>query len=99
MDRYLIETPHSARDCLALVQQVYAMGYLHNFDWGCKSGEHCGWTITEAENETLARLAVPPLVRAKARVIQINQFDAAMLEGIHKNPTTEGSEKDHERDV
>jgi hypothetical protein len=90
MERYLIETPHSAQDCLALVQQVYAMGYLHNFDWGCKSGEHCGWIIIEAEDETMARLAVPPLVRAKARVIRLTRFDAAQIEGMHKNSTDEG---------
>ncbi len=40
MDRYLIETPHDAKDCVLLVQQVYAMGYLTNFEWGCKSGVH-----------------------------------------------------------
>ena len=40
MDRYLIETPHTALDCLMLVDQVYAMGYLHHFDWGCPEGVH-----------------------------------------------------------
>jgi hypothetical protein len=75
MDRYLIETPHSAQDCHMLVDQVRALGYLHFFDWGCKSGVHTGWAIIEAENEDQARLAVPPLVRRKARVIKLNRFD------------------------
>jgi hypothetical protein len=83
MDRYLIETPHSPQDCLALVQQVHAMGYLHHFDWGCKSGEHCGWAIIEADDEMIARLAVPPLVRTKARVIRLTRFDAAQIEQMH----------------
>jgi hypothetical protein len=77
MDRYLIETPHTAQDCHMLVDQVTAMGYLHHFDWGCQSGVHCGWAIIEAENEDQARLAVPPVVRKKSRVIKLNKFDGS----------------------
>ena len=84
MDRYLIETPHAAQDCLMLVHQVRAMGYAHNFDWGCKAGEHCGWAIIEAENEAEARLAVPPLVRGKARVIKLNRFAAEDVQPLHE---------------
>jgi hypothetical protein len=51
MNRYLIETPHTDQDCHRLVEQVYAMGYLYHFDWGCMAGVHCGWAIIEAENE------------------------------------------------
>ncbi len=76
MNRYLIETPHTAQDCQRLVEQVRAMGYLFHFEWGCKSGVHCGWAIIEAENEAQAQLAVPPLVRNKARVIKLFRFDA-----------------------
>jgi hypothetical protein len=75
MDRYLIETPHTDQDCHQLIAQMLATGYLHNFEWGCKSGVHSGWAILEAESEAQARLAVPPLVRNKARVIKLNRFD------------------------
>ncbi len=74
MERYLIETPHDARDCQMLVDQVYAMGFLYHFDWGCEAGVHSGWAIIDAENEKEARLAVPPIVRNKARVIKLNKF-------------------------
>ena len=77
MNRYLIETPHTARDCQMLVDQVYAMGYLHHFDWGCESGVHSGWAIIEAENEAQAQLAVPSLVRKKARVIRLTKFEGS----------------------
>lgn len=70
-----------------LVDQVYAMGYLHNFDWGCEAGIHNGWAIIEAEDEAQARLAVPPLVRKKARVIKIIKFDGRLqtIDQTHKN--------------
>jgi hypothetical protein len=85
MQRYLIETPHSAQDCKMLIDQVYAMGYLYHFDWGCKVGVHSGWAIIEAENEADARLAVPAIVRNKARVIQVNKFnrDPALFPVTH----------------
>ena len=78
MERYLIETPHREQDCLHLIQQVNAAGYLVHFDWGCMSGVHSGWAIIEAENEAQAHLAVPPLVRGQARVTKLNKFNASM---------------------
>jgi hypothetical protein len=76
MERYLIESPHDVKDCQFVIGQVYAMGYLHNFDWGCKDGVHSGWAIIEAENEADARLAVPSIVRMKARVVRLVKFDS-----------------------
>ena len=38
MNRYLIETPHTAEECLDLIKVLTAQGYLWNFDWGCKAG-------------------------------------------------------------
>ena len=69
-----------------LVDQVYAMGYLHNFEWGCEVGIHNGWAIIEAENEAQAMLAVPSLVRRKARVIKLNKFtrNSEMYKKAHK---------------
>ena len=83
MDRYLIETPHEVEECLMLFSQLRAMGYLYHFDWGCKAGVHSGWAIIEAESEQQAQLAVPPLVRHKARVIKLNRFDPAEDQVLH----------------
>ncbi len=79
MDRYLIETPHTDEDCQRLIDNVYAMGYIYHFDWGCDAGVHCGWAIIEAEDEEQARLAVPSLVRNKARVIKLKKYTPETL--------------------
>jgi hypothetical protein len=85
MDRYLIETPHTGSECLALIKLINAQGYLWNFDWGCEAGIHSGWAIIiDAENEVEARLAVPPLVRSRARIIRLNKFDATTIENYEK---------------
>ncbi len=51
MDRYLIESPHDLENCAQVLQQIQAMGYLYNFDWGCKAGVHVGCASIEAESE------------------------------------------------
>ncbi len=84
MDRYLIETPHTASECLDLLKLLNAQGYLRNFDWGCKAGVHSGWTVIQAENEAQARLVVPPLVRNRARIIKLNKFDATCVKDYEK---------------
>ena len=80
MNRYLIETPHTGPECLVLIELFNARGYLLNSDWGCKAGIHSSWGIIDAENEAQARLAVPPLVRSRARIINLNKFDATAIE-------------------
>ena len=84
MDRYLIETPHTSQECLILVKELNAQGFLWNFDWGCEAGIQSGWAIIEAESEAQARLAVPPLVRNRARIIKLNKFDATTVEYYEK---------------
>ncbi len=84
MDRYLIETPHSDANCLALLEALNARGYLNNFDWGCKAGVHSGWAIIEAENEAQASLSVPPLVRNLARIVRLNKFTSREVMALHR---------------
>ena len=84
MDRYMIETPHTAEECLDLITVLNAKGYLLHFDWGCKAGVHSGWAIIEGENDAEARLAVPPLVRSRARIVKLNKFDDRTIEDCEK---------------
>jgi hypothetical protein len=85
MDRYLIVTPHTQSECMGLLSQVLAMGYLHNFDWGCEDGEHIGWAIIEAQSRDQAKLAVPPLVRRKAKVIRLTKFKDEDVKSTHSS--------------
>ena len=83
MDRYLIETPHEMQECSQLFDQFRVMGYLYNFDWGCKAGVHSGWAIIEAESEKQAQMVVPAIVRGKARVIKLSRFDPVEDKALH----------------
>jgi hypothetical protein len=66
LDRYLIESPHTAEDCKKVVKSVYTQHFLNNCDWGCMSGVPTSWVIIEAENEKEAMLVVPHVLRNNA---------------------------------
>ena len=83
MNRYLIETPHTGKECAKLIREIHAQGYLHHFEWGCEAGVHCGWAIIESESEEKARLVVPPSLRKTARVIKLTTYDGADAESLH----------------
>jgi len=83
MNRYLIESPHSGEQCLDILKQAVAAGYVTHFEWGCKAGRHTGWIILEAENEAQALLAVPVLVRPKATIVQLNRFSPEEVNSMH----------------
>src|SRR5713226_10262985 len=90
VDRFLIESPHTVEECKRVVKNVYASGYLNNFDWGCKDGVHTGWVIIEAESGSQALWVVPPFLRSKARAVRLVKYDPEMVEdGL--NPQAKGT--------
>ena len=82
MERYLIESPHSAEECSKVIEEVELAGYLHQFEWGCKDGVHSAWAIIEAENRAHAKQIVPWMVRDKARIVKLAKFEA--VDPLHK---------------
>ena len=84
MQRYLIESDHTAEDCHHVVEQFIIHGHIMNFDWGCQVGVHTGWAIVEAENESQARLTVPSRLRPKARAIRLCKFTPQTIEAQHE---------------
>jgi hypothetical protein len=80
MERFLIESPHTARECKMVVKLVQSMGYLNNFDWGCREGVHTGWAMIEAENAAQALGVVPALIRNQARAIKLSKFPSEIVD-------------------
>ena len=80
MERFLVESPHTAHDCKLAVKQIHSMGYLNNFQWGCKDGVHTGWAVLEAESAAQALAVVPAVIREKARAVKLSTFGSDMVE-------------------
>jgi hypothetical protein len=83
MDRYLVVSPHTEKDCAATLKQMLYIGYITHFDWGCMDGDHTGWAIIEAANANEAKMVVPPTQRATTRVIRINKFSPSDIQNMH----------------
>ena len=84
MNRYLVESTHSADDCHHVVEQFIIHGHIINFDWGCEVDVHTGWAILEAENESQALMAVPPRLRSKARAVRLCKFTPDTIQAQHE---------------
>ena len=87
MQRFLIEIPHEADPlaCTIAVQTLMKTGshFLTNADFGCRDDEHKGWLILEAESKEEARLVVPPLFRARAKITGLNRFTLEELDELY----------------
>jgi hypothetical protein len=85
MNRYLIESHHDDVSCEQVVKDVFASGFLHHFEWGCKDNDHTAWAIVDAENPEHARQMVPWYLRERARVVKLVRFDLADEEHMRNN--------------
>ena len=75
MQKFMIISPHTHEECTMVVKQTLAIGYLTHFWWGCKSGDHTGYAMIEANNADEALLSIPTMIRKKARAVGLVQFD------------------------
>lgn len=83
MDRYLVISPHTDKDCSEALKQLLYVGYITHFDWGCKDGEHTGWAIIEASSANEAKMVVPPTQRSTTRVIRLTKFSPSDIQQMH----------------
>jgi hypothetical protein len=88
MARFLIEVAHPEEQvaCARVVQVFLQTGshYLTHADWGCSDGDHRSWMIVDADSKEQARDIVPPPYRSIAKIIGLNSFSMAQIEGILK---------------
>jgi hypothetical protein len=80
MQKFIVISPHEHEECTRVIKQTLAIGYLTHFYWGCKSGDHTGYAIIDADNEKEALLSIPTIIRNKGKAIGIVQFDPKDVE-------------------
>jgi hypothetical protein len=86
MERYFIESPHTAEECLHALDEILGMGplALSKYEWGCMAGDHTGYAILEARSEAEAAANVPAFLRGKARVVKLNRFTPEQIRQFHQ---------------
>ncbi|MBI4338872.1 MAG: hypothetical protein HY680_02840 [Chloroflexi bacterium] len=58
--------------------------YLTHAEWGCMAGVHTAWIIVEADNDELARLMVPPVIRREALLARLNRFTPDQIRQLNE---------------
>ena len=80
MQKFLVISPHDHEECTRVIKLTLAIGYLTHFYWGCKSGDHTGYAMIDADSEKEALLSIPTVIRNKGKAIGIVQFDPKDVE-------------------
>ena len=88
MTTYLIEIPHSEKtvECKQVIKLFVDSGshLLANAYWGCKSGVHKSWFISDFDSREEALQIVPPFLRHKASIIELTKFSKIDMEEAAK---------------
>ena len=86
MARFLIEVPHDGTTaaCIHAVEAFLRAGshFVTHADWGCQDGDHRAWVVLEADSREEARNVIPPVLQARAKVVQLNTFTLKDLEQL-----------------
>jgi hypothetical protein len=87
MAKYMIEMPHTDAECLQALDEISDKSptLLSKANWGCMAGNHNGWAVVDANNETEARqIVATPLMQKNARITKLSTFSRQDIESFHK---------------
>ena len=87
MARFMLESEHTYEECAAELDSIAAFSreLFARFDWGCEANQHLGWVVVEAGDEATARLFLPTVIRAKARVVRLNKYTLEEVRQAHEH--------------
>lgn len=84
MPTFLIEIPHSENtfECNQVIKLFVESGshLLANAQWGCKSGIHKCWFMSDFENKEEVLQIIPPFLRHNANIIEVVKFTKKNME-------------------
>ena len=97
MPKFLIEVPHEAETlaCARVVKIFLSSGshYVTHADWGCLDGVHSSWLTVDVETREDARAILPPGMRSRARIVQLNRFTMEEIDDILSHHRASGTER------
>ncbi len=85
MARFLLQAPHTEEECTKALDSIMGQSeaLLGRFDWGCEAGEHVGWCIVEAQDDSTALMLLPSTIRDDARATRLNKFTSDEVRSFH----------------
>lgn len=97
MPKFLIEVPHEAETlaCARVVKIFLSSGshFVTHADWGCLDGVHSSWLTVDVDTREDARAILPPGMRSRARIVQLNRFTMEEIDDILSHHRPSGTER------
>lgn len=86
MAKYMIQSKHTKGECVQAVNEILKKNpkLLEETHFGCMGGDHTGWVIVEANNESEARNKIPSSLRSKVHVVKVVKFTPGQIKFIHE---------------
>jgi len=86
MANFLIEMSHTPQQCMQDLDQMveHSPELLKNTSWGCMAGNHTGWAMVEAGNESDAQNMVPPAIRDQVKITEVQKLTADQIRAMHQ---------------
>ncbi len=86
MSKYMIQASHTDAECLKALKEIVAKDprLLKNTHFGCMGGDHKGWMVLEAKDETAARNKLPKLMHSNINVVKVDKFTPGQIRLIHE---------------
>jgi hypothetical protein len=82
--QYIVIAPHTAADCVAVMDDLSASKTLDKWDFGCMDGDHTGYRMVTADSREAALATVPAAERTKARAVELTKFTPEQVKSFHK---------------
>jgi hypothetical protein len=82
----MIESPHKPEECLKALDEELAKGkdILDKFEFGCKTGDHTGYALVDANTRDDAlNKYVPKFIQEKVRIVEVGKFTPEMIKSFH----------------
>ena len=97
MPKFLIEVPHEAETlaCARVVKIFLSSGshFVTHADWGCLDGVHSSWLTVDVDTREDARAILPPGMRSRARIVQLNRFTMEEIDDILSHHRPSGTDR------
>ena len=90
MAAFLIESQHTARECVWAMRQLLRQGpeSLEQYQWGCREGVHVAWSIAEADTKFDVLATVPHVLRSRTRIVEVSRFTPDEVMAFHEGELT-----------
>lgn len=83
--KYMVVTTHNADQCSQVMDDVVKQDRkILNKCWlGCMSGDHTGYAMVDAKNESDALKMLPPALRANAKATKVSKLTPKQIKKAH----------------